>query len=620
VVPLLKWLADPLAGEASGSIRDAAAAAGGDTLTAVADHVDDTGGIATVTNSDTALDDDARRLLAELESLANDVAERGRCSPTTLVERLCRVLAVDDDPFAIQPDSTRRRRRRIRDELRAAAVAADGPETSPSEVVAALTALCETPDNGPSLTVDSDRYDVVFGTIHSFKGSESRIVALGDPACEPGGQSYCQSVVARGMTLAVCPPATIDMSTTTDAVETVPVDGYSDGLFDSELDQSPTNDSGLRWVTNRSRTDSQTTFAGPERFAKCATEERAEHWRLGYVAATRPRDHLVVPIPRASDPDPSDSWAAAFMSVFSPGKAELQSTMTSRPSAADRPIRVAVDNVVLRSPFESLSGSWTGRSPFPSQPATYDSACQPWLPRFVNASTFFPLSEDHDQYIIDHLLGRQLDTDSGATDTDAPLGVVGPGVLGQIAHDTFGSLIRSNPNCRRVQAGRADLKTHVNWALERARLEHGLDDAQRGQVREYLIGTALPAFVETDAFERLCHADTVLIEEPLETRLRVDGIRVELRGQADFVARNGDDWLIEDLKLAFTEGHDETDNRYRLQLATYRWILERQGVDPTTRVIGRITNVGARDDELTLAPETDVGTLIRERFRRLGPK
>jgi hypothetical protein len=54
-------------------------------------------------------------------------------------------------------------------------------------------------------------------------------------------------------------------------------------------------------------------------------------------------------------------------------------------------------------------------------------------------------------------------------------------------------------------------------------------------------------------------------------------------------------------------------------LATYRWILERQGVDPTTRVTGRITNVGARDDELTLAPETDVGTLIRERFRRLGP-
>jgi ATP-dependent helicase/nuclease subunit A len=644
VVSLLEWLVDPLAGEASESIREAAAAADGDKLTDVADHVDDAGGITAALDGNAALDvdttpdgdvtpdGDAGRLLAELESLAADTAERARCSPTALVERLCRVFTVDDDPFAIQPDSTQRRRRRVRDELRAAAADADDPETSPSEAVAALTTLCETPDDGPSLTVDSDDYDIVFQTIHSFKGAESRVVALGDPAYNPGGWSYRESVVTRGLTFAVCPPATTGASTTTDvsttnaastttdAVETVPVDGYDDGLFDSELDWSQTNDSGLRWVTNRSRTDSQTVFAGPERFAGCAAKDRAEHWRLGYVAATRPRDHLVVPVPRTSDPDPSDSWAAAFANVFSPGEADPQSTVTSRPLVADRPIRVSVDDVAARSPLESFSGPWAGRSPSPSQPATYDTGCRVWLPRFVEASTFFPLSEDHDQYVVDHLLGRQLDTDSGATDTDAPLGVVGPGVLGQIAHDTFGSLIRSNPNCRRVQAGRADLKTHVNWALERARLEHGLDDAQRGQVREYLIGTALPAFVETDAFERLCHADTVLIEEPLETRLRVDGIRVELRGQADFVARNGDDWLIEDLKLAFTEGHDETDNRYRLQLATYRWILERQGVDPTTRVIGRITNVGARDDELTLAPETDVGTLIRERFRRLGPK
>jgi hypothetical protein len=32
-----------------------------------------------------------------------------------------------------------------------------------------------------------------------------------------------------------------------------------------------------------------------------------------------------------------------------------------------------------------------------------------------------------------------------------------------------------------------------------------------------------------------------LVEEPLETRLRVDDLRVEFRGQADFVARDGDE-------------------------------------------------------------------------------
>ena len=159
---------------------------------------------------------------------------------------------------------------------------------------------------------------------------------------------------------------------------------------------------------------------------------------------------------------------------------------------------------------------------------------------------------------------------------------------------------------------------HVDWALDRARLEHGLDDTRRARVREYLIETALPAFVDTDAFERLCRADTVFVEEPLETRLRVDGLRVEFRGQADFVARDGDRWLIEDVKLTFAEGSDETDDRYRHQLAAYRWVLERQGVDPTARVVCRITNVGARDSESTLAPETDVDHSIRERFAQFG--
>jgi hypothetical protein len=55
-------------------------------------------------------------------------------------------------------------------------------------------------------------------------------------------------------------------------------------------------------------------------------------------------------------------------------------------------------------------------------------------------------------------------------------------------------------------------------------------------------------------------------------------------------------------------------------LAAYRWILERQGVDSTERVVGRITNVGARDDELTLPPGEDVDAMIRDRLQRLGPE
>ncbi|MEZ3118058.1 UvrD-helicase domain-containing protein [Halobaculum sp. MBLA0147] len=619
IVSLLEWLVDPLAVGATDAIRDAAATAHSDTLTAVADYVDDAGWGTADRAGDTALDGDAARLFTELRTLATDTAERARCAPSELVERLCRVLAVDDDPFGIQPDSTVRHRRRIRDELRAAAADADGPEVPPSSVVSVLTALCDDPDDGPSLAVDPDEYDVVFETIHSFKGAETQVVALGDPASDPTGWSYTDSVVARGTTLAVCPPATTDASASAH-VQRVPVNGYGGGLFDYESERSSRKDSGLRWVTNRSRTDSKTTFVGPERFAKCAAEERAEHWRLGYVAATRPRDHLVVPVPRQSDPDPSDSWAAAFAHAFSPKEADVQSEVTRRPAAADRLISVSIDDVAARDPLESLSGPWTGRSPSSLQLPTYDSTAQDWLPRFVDASTFFPLSEDHDQYVVDHLLGRQLDTDSGTTDTDAPLGVVGPSVLGQIAHDTFGSLIRSDPDCDRVRAGHADITNHVDWALDRARLKHGLDDTQRNRIRDYLFEAALPAFVATDAFERLCRAGTVFVEEPLETRIKVDDLRVEFRGQADFVARDGDEWLIEDIKLTFAEGSAETDDRYRHQLAAYRWILERQGVDPSARVVARITNIGERNNESELSPEIDVDERIRQRLRRLGPE
>lgn len=626
IVSVLEWLGDPLTADAPAALYDAAAAAGEDddteheVLRAVADYLDTVERIPPAPADATSLASDAADLFTALRPLATDTAERARSSPAALIDRVCRILAVDEDPFGIQPDSTARRRRRICDELQAVATDADGPDTSSAAVIDVLTALCDTPTDGPSLPVNPDDYDVVFETIHSFKGAESGVVALGDPGFDLlAPKNWCpKTIIARGTMLAVCPPAPTDPAVPAD-VEQVPVAGYDGGLFDYEPSLERTNDAGLRWVTTRSRADSQVPFVGPERFARCVADERAEHWRLGYVAATRAREHLVVPVARQSTLDPSDSCAAAFAEVFDPTGADIPDTVTRHPSAAERAISVSIDDVAARDPATAL-GSWTGRSPSPPQLATYNSTAQDWLPRFVEASTFFPLSEDHDQYVVDHFLGRQLDTDSGTTDTDAPLGIVGPGVLGQIAHDTFGSLIRSDPDCDRVRAGHADITNHVDWALDRARFEHGLDDTQRVRVRDYLVESALPRFIETDAFKRLCRADTVFVEEPLETRIRVDSLRVEFRGQADFVARDGDEWLIEDIKLTFGEGSDETDDRYRHQLAAYRWILERQGVDPSAQVVARITNIGERNDESELSPETDVDELIRERLRRLGPE
>lgn len=615
VVALLRWVIDPLrADHATEALAAAAAETDSGPLVAVARHVAAADGdVLAAAEASAELDADAAALLDELAALAGDVADRRRCTATELARRLCATIAVADDPYGIQPAATVELRRQVRDEVITAVADLAGPDTPLAEVVTGLAALCDDPDDGPSLAVDAADYDVVFETIHSYKGAESDVVAVADPWRSPNGRSYRDTVVARGETLALCPPAVVPEAAT------VPIAGYEDGLFDPELDWSATNHSGLRWVTNRLRADSETEYAGPPRFASVAAQERAEHWRLGYVAATRARDHLVVPVEDRDQYDPRRSWSHAFGAAFELG--ELKGMRETARSAAGEPVRLSKDDVASRNPLVDNLEPWAGRAPDPDRvgEVTVDADGRAWLPRFLNASTFYPLSADHDRYVVDHLLGKQLDTDSGATDTEAPLDVVGPGVLGQTAHDAIGSLVRSDPDYRATQKGRSQLDDHARWAAGRAQLDRGLTDDERSRIEGYLGGTVLPEFVETAAFARLCAAETVYVEEPLETRTRLDGLRIEVRGQADFVARDGDEWFIEDVKLAFAEGAEETDARYRLQLATYQWILRQQGVDDGASITSSVTHLDGRDGEHRIRDDEALDDWIAERLARLGP-
>ncbi|MGZ0746088.1 UvrD-helicase domain-containing protein [Haloparvum sp. AD34] len=615
VVALLTWLVTPLRTDhATEALGAAAAESDSETLRAVAAHVAAADGdVLAAAKRSAELDADAAELLDELAALAGDVADRKRSTAADLTRRLCATVGVEDDPYGMQPAATVEFRRQVRDELISAVADLAGPDTPLEEVVAGVTAMCDDPDDGPALAVDADDYDVVFETIHSYKGAESDVVAIADPWGSPNGRSYSNTVVARGGTLALCPPAVAPEAAT------VPIAGYENGLFDPELGWSETNHNGLRWVTNRLRADSETEYAGPPRYASVAAQERAEHWRLGYVAATRARDHLVVPVEDRDQYDPRRSWSHAFGAAFDLD--ELEGMRETARTVAGEPVRLSKDDVASRDPFVDHLEPWAGRTPEtdPVGEVTVDADGCAWLPRFLNASTFHPLSADHDRYVVDHLLGKQLDTDSGATDTEAPLDVVEPGALGQTAHDAIGSLIRSDPDYQATRRGRSQLADHARWAAGRAQLDWGLTDGERSRLEEYLAETVLPEFVETDAFARLCAAETVYVEEPLETRTRLDGLRIEVRGQADFVARDGDEWVIEDVKLAFAEGAEETDERYRLQLATYQWILRRQGVDDDASITSSVTHLDGRDAEHRIRDKEAIEDWIAERLERLGP-
>ena len=614
VVALLRWLTDPLRSDhATEALAAAAAETDSEPLTAVASHVASADGdVLAAAEGSAELDDETAGLLDKLAVLAGDVADRKRCTATELARRLCTTVAVGDDPFGIQPKMTVEYRRQVRDAVITAVADLAGRETPLEEVVAGLTAMCDDPDDGPSLAVDADDYDVVFETIHSYKGAESDVVAIADPWKTPNGRSYSNTVVARGETLALCPPAVAPEAAT------VPIAGYEDGLFDPDLGWSETNHTGLRWIANRLRVDSDTEYAGPPQFASVAAQERAEHWRLGYVAATRARDHLVVPVEDREQYDPRHSWSHAFGAAF--GLGELDGMKHTERPVGGETVRLSKDDVASRDPFVDHLEPWSGRAPVTDSydEVNVDADGCTWLPRFLNASTFYPLSEDLDRYVVDHLLGKQLDTETGATDTDAPLGVVGPGVLGQTAHEAIGSLIRSDPDYRATRRGSSSLDDHARWAAGRVQLDRGLTDIERARIEEYLGETILPEFVETDAFARLCAAETVYVEEPLETRTRLDGLRVEVRGQADFIARDGDEWFIEDVKLAFAEGTEETDERYRLQLATYQWILRRQGVDDAASITSSVTHLVGRDDEHRIREDEAIDDWIAKRLKRLG--
>lgn len=611
VVTLLRWLVSPMEPDHTAAtlctlgVRDESDAA------EVTEHVESADfDLFTAAAGADDLGADSADFFRDLKALATDIADRNRRTVTELTREVCEMLVTADDPLGIQSTTSLDRCYRIRDEVIAAVDDLAGPETTFPEAVAALTTARAEPEEHRCLPVDASDYDVVFETIHSFKGEESSVIALGDPAHSPHGQSYKDTIIARGDTLAICPP---DIDARTDSI---PVDGYDGGLFEPGLPWSDARDSGLRWMTNRLRRDSQTTYAGPSPFAAVAAQDRAEHWRLGYVAATRARDHLVVPIENVDDWQASPSWSHAFASTLRVD--ELNGMKTVDRSVDGESVIVSKDDVSTRNPLENLLPSWDGRSPTSGSAdrPVLDTESRSWLPRFLNASTFYPLSEDHDRYVLDHLLGKQLHTDSGTLETDAPLGIVGPGALGTITHNAIGSIVRASTNLQATRNRNVTIDDHVQWALRHAQLEHNLTDEHRTAVQSYLSNCVLPEFVETDAFDRLCDADEIYIEQPIETQIRTDGVRIDVRGQADFIARDGSEWFVEDVKLAFADGTDETDERYRLQLATYQWVLRRQNLT-TADITGRISHLDGRDGDLRV-PEGKLNQLIEHRLNCLG--
>ncbi|MFC7137728.1 UvrD-helicase domain-containing protein [Halobaculum litoreum] len=548
-VALLRWLVDPtdpsrtehlLTASAFAPERDSATARG-----TLADTVSeyDWDLVAAATAPDEPND-----LLAAVADLADDRAERRRCSAGELARRVCRLLDPHHDPLDVQPDATPSLRCRLRDELVDVAASLDAPNVPLRSVVAGLRSMADDPGDARRLDAESDAHDVVFRTVHDAKGDEAPVVALADHGRDTRAVGlHKQTVIAHGDTLAVRPPALGDPG----SAATHSLGAYDGGLIGSSESPRNTRTNGLRWATGRLRADDATgtTFAGPPEFAAVAAAKRAEEWRLGYVAATRARDHLVVPVDGTADRDPTRSWAHALAAALDVDA--LAERETTSVDVDGGPVAVAVDDlpglgpVADHPPWESSTAA-----PHGTQPRSLRAADERvWLPRFLNPSTFRPLADDHDRHVLDHLRHGQVDTGTRRIDPDLPLPfeTVAPGRVGRIAHDAVASVVRKGLWAGALRDGSPAVDDSVAWACRRYEREfEPIPAAERERIVSYVTSTVMPQFADAGVFRRVARADAVHVEEPVETVVRVDGVDLEVRGQADFVLRTGDEWSIEE--------------------------------------------------------------------------
>jgi len=544
-------------------------------------------------------DPDAARALRGLRELASDLPRR-RAEPVAVTaRRVVDALALERDSLGIDPDTDPAQRTATLDAFVATVAEWEGDDRFSLDRLASLLApFLESPGDGPVRPLVDDDADVVLKTIHQMKGDQDDVVVLADPAGSVGAHPRkCDRLVTGDDGVGLAPPANADASDP-------PVPGFDNGLYDPYADDG--GDVGLRWTAEHWRDGG---LVNDSVLRDAAAERRAESWRLLFVAASRARYHFVVPLP-ASRPQwsPRDNWAAALYDAFDLDRGAPGSTHTATlggdsfddaetpGETVDQSFDVAVNDVALAERVQM------DRRDRPVPPtARDDEHPEPWVPRFVRPSTFRPLSTDPAAHAIDHFMGRALHTETDAPDTDLPYDALGPDAVGRLAHDVIEALA-AEPL---AEASLHPEASPVDGVLRR-KLDYHADPAapaERRAVREYLETTVVPQFADSGLRDRLERADAVYLEEPLEGLATVDGVEVEVHGQADFLLRFPDgSWAIEDAKIALADD-DAAEARYQLQLATYEWAFRRQ-VGTDARVTSRLSTFGVstRAIECSLNP------------------
>lgn len=436
----------------------------------------------------------------------------------------------------------------------------------------------EEPDDGPPQpSTAGSEYDVEFQTVHRSKGDQDNVIVIADPGFDlwaPGPHN--QRFIAQGSIVGLAPPENVTLP---DDVTIPPFEG---GLFDPA--DSWDRDAGLRWVsalwcdfvTDSAARDG---LVGTERLCQVARNERAEGWRLLYVALTRACDHLVIPLPRSimTTDRHRDRWLDTLRNGLDYHGATNSYTLSAPdtdPNNGDS-IEIGVNDVDLFAQRTDVCKS-TPNGDVTISPPRRD-CLEPWIPRFVNPSTFYPLTEDLDENFLAHLLEDSLHTETNDVPDDLPLEFdrLGPGEVGSCLHSVLTELVERDVPENSLRRMDDDVRQVFDEKVKEVNPRIGSNEYDGLWT---FLAVVLDGFLESDLWNRIREPQTVVtVEWPIDGLVTIGDVEIELHGEADFVVEYpSGERHVTDIKIALTEPTTETQRRYDLQVAAYAYLFDQE--------------------------------------------
>lgn len=456
-----------------------------------------------------------------------------------------------------------------------------------AELIELTEPFCENPYKGPNQPSTGDTsHDVEFRTVHDSKGDQDDVIVIANPGFDLWKQGPQSSrFLTQGDIVGLAPPPS------TEVPSEVSLSPFVNGLYDPE--DTRYRDVGLRWATGHWRDSvdesaNTTSLVGPRRLTQVAANERAEGWRLLYVALTRARDHLVLPLPRSNnhDPSPRDRWLDTIKDGL---QFDGDQTGTYSVGTGSQSFDVGINDADFWATWSSRTGSH--RDDVAINSPRY-SELESWVPRFVNPSTIYPLTQDPDGQVLNHLLGNALHTETNDVPDDVPMEFkrLGPDDVGNCLHAVLTSLIEREVSEHTLQSVGSEVREVFNDVVDD--IAPRLSDAEHEELFTFFKTAVLSDFVDSELWTQIQRADLVFVERFVDGLVTIDDVETEIHGTADIVIKfPSGDTQVTDIKIALTNQIDETHQRYKLQATTYAYLLENQSasmgsVRPTIEIFG----------------------------------